>query len=71
MDTSAVVAALVAEHEFHEICRRHLAADSRLAAIVLAETFASFAGPSVNRPPPHRPCCDRGRATLIGYRPPP
>ena len=42
MDTSALVAALVVEHEMHPLCRRHLARDMRLPAIVLAETFAQL-----------------------------
>jgi predicted nucleic acid-binding protein len=41
-DTSALVAALVAEHEHHELAREHLRADGRIAAIVLAETFAQL-----------------------------
>lgn len=42
MDTSALVAALVAEHEHHELARDHLRPDGRIAAIVLAETFAQL-----------------------------
>lgn len=42
MDTSAFVAALVAEHEHHAVSRRHLTADTRLPAIVLAETFSQL-----------------------------
>ena len=40
MDTSASIAALIAEHEHHSISRRHFSVDLRLPAIVLAETFA-------------------------------
>lgn len=42
MDTSALVAALVADHEHHGLARPHLHADSALPAIVLAETFAQL-----------------------------
>lgn len=42
MDTSALVAALIVEHEHHEISRAHLSAQARLPAIVLAETFAQL-----------------------------
>lgn len=37
-----MVAALVASHEFHDVARRHLRADSRVPAIVLAETYAQL-----------------------------
>lgn len=40
IDTSAMVAALVATHEFHELARRHLRVQLRVPAIVLAETYA-------------------------------
>jgi predicted nucleic acid-binding protein len=42
MDTSALVAALVADHEHHALARPHLAAGKSVAAIVLAETFAQL-----------------------------
>lgn len=42
MDTSALVAALIAEHEHHKLARPHLRADGRIPAIVLAETFAQL-----------------------------
>ncbi len=42
MDTSALVAALIAEHEHHSLARPHLRPDLRLPAIVLAETFAQL-----------------------------
>lgn len=42
MDTSALVAALIVDHEHHAIARAHLPADARLPAIVLAETFAQL-----------------------------
>lgn len=42
MDTSALIAALVADHEHHSISRSYLTADLRLPAIVLAETFAQL-----------------------------
>ena len=42
MDTSALIAALIAEHEHHSISRRHFSVDLRLPAIVLAETFAQL-----------------------------
>ena len=42
MDTSALIAALIADHEHHSICRPHLSEDLRLPAIVLAETFAQL-----------------------------
>src|SRR5258706_129102 len=40
MDTSALVAALVADHEHHALARPHLRADGSLPAIVLAATGA-------------------------------
>ncbi len=42
MDTSAFVAALVADREHHALARPHLAAGKGVAAIVLAETFAQL-----------------------------
>lgn len=42
MDTSALVAALVADHEYHEVSRGRLSAATQLPAIVLAETFAQL-----------------------------
>jgi predicted nucleic acid-binding protein len=42
MDTSALIAALVADHEHHSISRPHLSVDLQLPAIVLAETFAQL-----------------------------
>lgn len=42
MDTSALVAALIEDHEHHVLCRSHLSRDVRLPAIVLAETFAQL-----------------------------
>lgn len=42
MDTSALVAALVADHEHHGIARSHLQVGAALPAIVLAETFSQL-----------------------------
>jgi len=42
MDTSALVAALVVDHEHHAIARARLGAAMRLPAIVLAETFSQL-----------------------------
>lgn len=42
MDTSALVAALIADHEHHERARAHLSRDSRLPVVVLAETFSQL-----------------------------
>lgn len=42
IDTSALVAALVADHEYHGIARPHLAGIMRVPAIVLAETFSQL-----------------------------
>lgn len=42
MDTSTLVAALVADHEHHRLARGHLRADRPIPAIVLAETFAQL-----------------------------
>lgn len=41
MDTSALVAALVGDHEHHLLARGHLPS-SRLSAIVLAETYSQL-----------------------------
>ncbi|MGH8998397.1 MAG: PIN domain-containing protein [Acidimicrobiia bacterium] len=42
MDTSALVAALVADHEHHPLARPHLPAATALPAIVLAETYSQL-----------------------------
>lgn len=42
IDTSVIVAALVATHEFHGTARPHLRSQSRVPAIVLAETYAQL-----------------------------
>lgn len=42
MDTSALVAALVADHEHHLLARPHLRADRPLPAIVVAESFSQL-----------------------------
>lgn len=42
IDTSAMVAALIAGHEHHDLARRHLSAATRVPAIVLAETYAQL-----------------------------
>lgn len=42
IDTSALVAALVADHEHHAIARRRLPSDAAVPAIVLAETYAQL-----------------------------
>ncbi len=42
IDTSAMVAALVASHEHHAIARPRLTAQLRIPAIVLAESFAQL-----------------------------
>ncbi len=42
IDTSALVAALVSDHEHHELARPHLAEITRVPAIVLAETFSQL-----------------------------
>lgn len=42
IDTSALVAALVGDHEFHSLARPHLNVDSVIPAIVLAETYAQL-----------------------------
>lgn len=41
MDTSALVAALIVDHEHHEVSRPELV-EARLPAIVLAETFSQL-----------------------------
>ena len=42
MDTSALVAALIADHEHHSLARPHLRAATALPAIVLAEAFSQL-----------------------------
>lgn len=42
IDTSAMLAALVGDHEHHGLARGHLRADGAIAAIVLAETYAQL-----------------------------
>lgn len=42
MDTSALVAGLVADHQHHRRARRHLRADGSVPAIVVAETFSQL-----------------------------
>lgn len=42
IDTSVMVAGLVASHEFHQVARPHLRSQSRVPAIVLAETYAQL-----------------------------
>lgn len=42
IDTSAMVAGLVADHEHHELARPHLHDLGSVSAIVLAETFAQL-----------------------------
>lgn len=42
IDTSALVAALVADHEHHQLARPRLAEITRVPAIVLAETFSQL-----------------------------
>ncbi|MEX2619565.1 MAG: PIN domain-containing protein [Egibacteraceae bacterium] len=42
IDTSAMVAALVSSHEHHVLARPHLTTNSRVPAIVLAETYAQL-----------------------------
>lgn len=42
MDTSALVAGLVADHEHYARARAHMSSDGRISAIVLAETFAQL-----------------------------
>ncbi|MGI9015898.1 MAG: type II toxin-antitoxin system VapC family toxin [Euzebya sp.] len=40
IDTSALVAALVAEHEHHDLARAELTSQTKVPVIVVAETFA-------------------------------
>ena len=42
IDTSALVAALLPDHEFHAIARPYLPATPRVSAIVIAETFSQL-----------------------------
>jgi predicted nucleic acid-binding protein len=42
MDTSALLAALVGDHEHHRIARAHLRPDAPIAGIVLAEAFSQL-----------------------------
>lgn len=42
IDTSALIAALIEDHEHHGLTRPRLAAATRVPAIVLAETFAQL-----------------------------
>ena len=42
IDTSAMIAALVAQHEHHELARERLTATTRVPAIVLAKTYAQM-----------------------------
>jgi predicted nucleic acid-binding protein len=42
IDTSALLAALIAEHEHHDLARPHLGRRAAVPAIVLAETFAQL-----------------------------
>lgn len=42
IDTSALVAALISGHEHHAVARPHLRAETRVPAIVIAETFAQL-----------------------------
>ncbi len=42
IDTSAMVAALLTQHEHHALARRHLPKKGPIPAIVLAETFAQL-----------------------------
>lgn len=42
MDTSALLAALVADHEHHELARARLRPGLRITAIVLAEAFSAL-----------------------------
>lgn len=42
IDTSALLAALVSDHEHHELARPRLAEVARVPAIVLAETFSQL-----------------------------
>jgi predicted nucleic acid-binding protein len=42
IDTSAMLAALVADHEHHALARPHLTTRTRVPAIVLAEAFSQL-----------------------------
>lgn len=42
IDTSALVAALVADHDHHAVARTHLRRDGAIPAIVLAATFSEL-----------------------------
>lgn len=42
IDTSAMVAALLTQHEHHALARRHLPKESPVPAIVLAESYAQL-----------------------------
>lgn len=42
IDTSALIAALIADHDLHDLARARLTAVSRVPAIVLAETFSQL-----------------------------
>lgn len=42
MDTSALVAALIEDHEHHALSRAHLSPDVRLPATVVAEAFSQL-----------------------------
>ncbi len=42
IDTSAMLAALVSNHEHHAMARRYLSAETRVPAIVLAETYSQL-----------------------------
>ncbi|MBW3591075.1 MAG: PIN domain-containing protein [Actinobacteria bacterium] len=42
IDTSAMVAALLPQHEHHELARPHLTRATQVPAVVLAETYAQL-----------------------------
>jgi predicted nucleic acid-binding protein len=42
IDTSALVAALISDHEHHQLARAHLSAELRIPVIVMAETFSQL-----------------------------
>lgn len=42
IDTSVMVASLVRDHQFHELARPHVRAQTTVPAIVLAETYAQL-----------------------------
>lgn len=42
IDTSVMLAALLAQHEFHDLARPHLHLDRPVPAITLAETYAQL-----------------------------